>query len=109
MCTNEAVLVLAPHASALLSHTLRVNSNTASGRELQRFLKVPVDGYDDVLTILKLENYLGLYGCFDYEGRKSLSQYLLQTVLDKEAHISSLEQVSETDTVGESVHDPEHV
>ena len=74
-------------------HLLRVNSTTASGREMQRFLKVPVDGYDDVLTILKLENYLGLYRCFDYEGRKALSLYLLQAVLDKEAHITSLEQV----------------
>ena len=66
---------------------------------MQRFLKVPVDGYDDVLTILKLENYLGLYRCFDYEGRKALSLYLLQAVLDKEAHVTSLEQVGQTGIV----------
>ena len=67
--------------------------NNSAGRELQRLMKVPIDSYDDILIVLKLENYTSLYKLFDYEGRKSLSIYLLQNVLDKNATLSSLPEV----------------
>lgn len=57
-------------------------------------LKVPLDGYDDVLTVLKLEHFHKLIEKFDFIGRRSLAVYLLQAVLDKEALVTSTENVS---------------
>ena len=70
-----------------------MGSNTSTGRELQQLLKVPVDSYDDVLTVLKLENYSSILKHFDYDGRKSLAVYLLQAILDKNEAITSWTQV----------------
>lgn len=70
-----------------------IESNSATGRELQRLMKVPVDSYNDILTVLKLEKYPVLYQIFDFEGRKCLSLYLLQSILDKNAFLTSLTEV----------------
>ena len=70
-----------------------IESNSATGRELQRLMKVPVDSYSDVLTVLKLEKYPTLYQIFDFEGRKCLSLYLLQSILDKSVFLTSLTEV----------------
>ena len=56
-------------------------------------MKVPVDSYSDVLTVLKLEKYPTLYQIFDFEGRKCLSLYLLQSILDKSVFLTSLTEV----------------
>jgi vacuolar protein sorting-associated protein 35 len=71
----------------------QVESNTSAGRELQRLMKVPTDSYDDILTVLKLQNYLSLFLLFDYNGRHSLSVHLLQNVLEKDAKLSTLVEV----------------
>ena len=74
----------------------RLEYGTTAGKELYRLLKVPIDGYeDDVLTVLRLEKYMALAKVFNYEGRKALAMYLLQTVLDKDASITSLSEVRE--------------
>ena len=46
------------------------------------------------MTVLKLENYTSILKRFDFDGRKSLSVYLLQAVLDKNATITTWSQVS---------------
>ena len=69
-------------------------SNTPAGRELQKILKVPIDNYEDILTVLNIDHYPVLYKLFDYDGRKSLSMYLLQGLLDKDATITTSSQVA---------------
>lgn len=71
----------------------RVESNSPSGRELQHLMKVPIDNYEDVLTVLKLENYSLLLEKFDYDGRKSLALYLLQAVLEKNVPVTTVTEV----------------
>ena len=75
-----------------------VTYNSTSGKELQRLLKVPIDGYEeDILTVLRLQKYTPLVKLFDYDGRKTISLYLLQTFLDKDASITILSEVSHVD------------
>ena len=72
-----------------------VEGNSSTGREFQRLMKVPVDLYEDTLTVLKLENYSKAMELFDYNGRKNLALHLVQSIVDKACVISSTEQVME--------------
>ena len=56
-------------------------------------MKIPVDVYNDVLTVLKLEHYAALFDYFDYTARKSLSIYVLSNALDNQTEIPTQEQV----------------
>ncbi|XP_034949457.1 vacuolar protein sorting-associated protein 35 isoform X1 [Chelonus insularis] len=67
--------------------------NSAVSRELSRLMKIPVDNYKNILTVLKLENYAPLLEYFDYEGRKSLAIYIISNILDNETLIPTQEQV----------------
>lgn len=72
----------------------RVTNNSPSGRELQRLLKVPIDGYEDnILTVLNLQQYSTLVKFLDFNGRKDLSLYLLNAVLEKDASVTSQSEV----------------
>lgn len=62
-------------------------------RELLRLMKVPVQSYEDPLTVLKLPHFSPVYALFDYQGRKSLATYLVQTIVDKEALITTADEV----------------
>lgn len=94
MFLSHVLMMYSKHIFLTVLINCRVESNTPAGRELQRLMKVPVDSYDDVLTVLKLENYPSMYKLFDFDGRRSLSIYILQCVLDKNATLSSLAEVN---------------
>ena len=64
------------------------------GKQLMNLLKVPLDGYNEVLTVLKLQHFHKLMEKFDFIGRRSLAVYLLQAVLDKEALVTTTDNVS---------------
>lgn len=55
-------------------------------------MKIPLDNYKNVLTVLKLEHFAPLLEYFDYEGRKSLAVYIIANILDNETLIPSQEQ-----------------
>lgn len=59
------------------------------------FLKIPVDTYNNILTVLKLKHFHPLFEYFDYESRKSMSCYVLSNVLDYNTEIVSQDQVRE--------------
>lgn len=67
--------------------------NSAVSRELSRLMKIPVDNYKNILTVLKLEHYTPLLEYFDYEGRKLLAVYIVTSILDNEILIPGQEQV----------------
>ncbi|XP_011303901.1 vacuolar protein sorting-associated protein 35 isoform X1 [Fopius arisanus] len=71
----------------------KLEYNSAVSRELSRLMKIPVDNYKNILTILKLENYAPLLEYFDYEGRKLLAVYIITNVLDNETLIPTQELV----------------
>ncbi|XP_068082670.1 vacuolar protein sorting-associated protein 35 [Anabrus simplex] len=71
----------------------RVEYNSAVSRELTRLMKIPVDNYNNLLTVLELQHYGALLDYFDYHGRKSLAAYLITNALDNETLIPTQEQV----------------
>ena len=66
---------------------------SAVSRELTRLMKVPVDNYNNVLTLLKLEHFAPLFEYFDFQARKAMSIYVVNNALENETIISSAEQV----------------
>ncbi|XP_057325313.1 vacuolar protein sorting-associated protein 35 isoform X1 [Microplitis mediator] len=71
----------------------KLEFNSAVSRELSRLMKIPVDNYKNILTVLKLENYAPLLEYFDYEGRKLLAVYIITNILDNETLIPTQEHV----------------
>lgn len=62
-------------------------------KELTRLLKIPVDTYNNILTVLQLKHFPPLFEYFDYESRKSMSCYVLSNTLDYSTTIVAQEQV----------------
>lgn len=63
-------------------------------RELLRLVKVPIDSFEEPLTILKLNHMAAVYEMFDYAGRKSLACHLVQAIVSKLAYITTADQVT---------------
>ena len=70
-----------------------IATSSAVSKELTRLLKIPVDTYNNILTVLKLKHFHPLFEYFDYESRKSMSCYMLSNVLDYNTEIVSQDQV----------------
>lgn len=70
-----------------IAHTLTVN------QELSRLLRVCIDFYNNVLTILQLKFFTPLFEKFDYTSRKALSLYMVMNILENEILIPTDEQV----------------
>ncbi|KAK4885950.1 hypothetical protein RN001_002221 [Aquatica leii] len=73
----------------------RFESNSMVAKELQKLLKIPIDNYNNLLTVLKLQHYATLMQHLDYNGRKTLSIYILNNALDSETVITTQEQVEQ--------------
>lgn len=58
-----------------------------------RLLKIPVDTYNNILTVLKLRHFHLLFEYFDYESRKTMSCYVLSNTLDYGTEVVAQEQV----------------
>ena len=58
-----------------------------------RLLRIPVDIYNNVLTILKLKHFAPLFDYFDYATRKEMAMYVINNALDNETFIPSQEEV----------------
>jgi len=56
-------------------------------------MKIPVDSYHNVLTLLKLDHFGPLFEYLDYHARKSMSIYIVNNILDNETTIPTQEQV----------------
>ncbi len=58
-----------------------------------RLLKIPVDTYNSLLTILKLKHFAPLFDYFDYPTRKEMAMYVINNALDNETLVPSQEEV----------------
>ncbi|XP_075218670.1 vacuolar protein sorting 35 isoform X2 [Lycorma delicatula] len=67
--------------------------NSAVSKELSRLLKIPIDHYNNVLTVLELAHFAPLLEYFDYLGRKSIAVYIVNNVLNSETFIPTPEEV----------------
>ena len=63
-------------------------------KELMRLMKIPVDTYNNVLTLLALQHFGPLFDYFDYKGRKLMSCHIITNALENETLIPSQEHVS---------------
>ncbi|KAG8562710.1 hypothetical protein GDO81_015780 [Engystomops pustulosus] len=70
-----------------------IATSSAVSKELTRLLKIPVDTYNNILTVLKLKHFYPLFEYFDYESRKSMSCYVLSSALEYNTEVGSQEQV----------------
>lgn len=73
--------------------TCRVSSNMSTHRELLKLMKVPIDSFDNPLTILQLSHVSSVHEMFDYAGRKTLACHLVQAIVNKVAYITSADEV----------------
>lgn len=79
---------------SLPSSPRSIATSSAVSKELTRLLKIPVDTYNNILTVLQLKHFPPLFEYFDYESRKSMSCYVLSNTLDYNTTIVAQEQVS---------------
>ncbi|XP_001868892.2 vacuolar protein sorting-associated protein 35 isoform X2 [Culex quinquefasciatus] len=70
-----------------ISHSLTVN------QELSRLLRLCVDFYNNVMTILQLKFFGPLLEKFDYTSRKALSLYIVMNILENETLVPTAEHV----------------
>ena len=58
-----------------------------------KLMKIPVDNYNNLLTLLKLEHYGPMFEYFDYYARKNMSIYIVNNALENETLIPTQEHV----------------
>ncbi|GIY05603.1 vacuolar protein sorting-associated protein 35 [Caerostris extrusa] len=73
----------------------RVDYNTPVSKELLKLLKIPVQHYNNILTVLELKHFGNLMNFCDYNSRKSMSSFLVNNALENETYIPTQEQVEE--------------
>jgi vacuolar protein sorting-associated protein 35 len=66
---------------------------TPVGRELEKLLKIPINNFNDIMTVLRLSHFAPLLQLFDFDGRKSLAVFIAENVLENETQIPNSEQV----------------
>ena len=72
-----------------------MDKNNAVSKELTRLLKIPVDSYSNILTLLQLEYFAPLFKYFDFSSRKEMSLYVITNAVESAITIPTQEQVSE--------------
>ena len=72
-----------------------MDKNNAVSKELTRLLKIPVDSYCNILTLLQLEYFAPLFKYFDFSSRKEMSLYVITNAVESAITIPTQEQVSE--------------
>lgn len=55
-----------------------IQHNGTVGKELAKLLRIPVDHYNNVLTLLQLTSYGELIRALDYRGRAQACAYVAQ-------------------------------
>lgn len=81
----------------------RVEFNTPVSRELMRLLKIFIDQYNNVLTVIQLTYFAPLMELFDFYGRKSVSAYLISNALNNETLVPTSESVDSILTIVSSL------
>ena len=76
-----------------ISHNVRVEYLTPVGRELEKLLKIPINNFNDILTVLRLAHFAPLLRLFDFDGRKALAVFIAENVLENSTTIPTSEQV----------------
>merc|ERR1712223_874284 len=65
----------------------RIEYSTPVGRELEKLLKIPINNFGNMLTVLQLSHFVPLITIYDFEGRKAMSCYIADDVVETETYI----------------------
>lgn len=76
-----------------------MDKNNAVSKELTRLLKIPVDSYSNILTLLKLEYFAPLFEYFDYSSRKDMALYVVTNAVESALKIPTQEQACRLDNM----------
>ncbi|KAF2360963.1 Vacuolar protein sorting-associated protein 35 [Trinorchestia longiramus] len=71
----------------------KIHSGSALGKELSRLLRLPANNYNDLLVLLQLKHFLPLLQLLDFQGRSTLSSFLLNNALESSTRVPTPEQV----------------
>ena len=72
----------------------RVEYGTPVGRELEKLLKIPINNFNNILTVLQLTDFDPLLELFDFDGRKAMAVYIANDVLEMQTLIPTEDQVN---------------
>lgn len=70
-----------------------VEHGSPVSKELIRLMKIPVDTYNNILTVLELQHYGPLFEYFDFKGRQLMSCHIINNALDNETLIPAQDGV----------------
>ncbi|RUS77064.1 hypothetical protein EGW08_015176 [Elysia chlorotica] len=70
-----------------------VEHGSPVSKELMRLMKIPVDTYNNILTVLELQHFGPLFEYFDYKGRQLMSCHIINNALENETMIPAQENV----------------
>ncbi|GAU98388.1 hypothetical protein RvY_09543 [Ramazzottius varieornatus] len=70
-----------------------IPSDSAVSKELLKLLKVPLDHYKDILTVLRLQHYSNLLKYLNFKPKKEISLNVIRSIVDNATVISNLEEV----------------
>jgi len=73
----------------------KIFSESPLGKELTRLLKLPVDSYNNLMTVLQLKYFPPLLQLLDFNGRNAMAVYLVNNVLEHETVIATPQQVED--------------
>lgn len=74
-------------------HVEEVPGDSAVCRELAKLLKIPLDHYRDILTVLQLQHYPRLLGYLHVRPRKELSLHVAHSIVEHGTRIAQQDQV----------------
>ena len=63
------------------------------GRELEKLLKIPINNFNNILTVLQLTDFDPLLELFDFEGRKAMAVFIANDALETQTNLPTEEQV----------------
>ncbi|XP_055340914.1 vacuolar protein sorting-associated protein 35-like [Paramacrobiotus metropolitanus] len=70
-----------------------VPGESAVCKELTKLLKIPLDHYKDILTVLQLQNYAKILKYLDFKPRKEISLYVAHNIVDNGTIVAQQEHV----------------
>ncbi|WAR11383.1 VPS35-like protein [Mya arenaria] len=84
--------IIINNKTQLFVHSTSLEHGSPVSKELMRLMKIPIDTYNNILTVLELQHFGPLFEYFDYQSRKVMSCYLVSNALENETEIPSQEQ-----------------
>lgn len=61
---------------------------------MTRLLCIPVQAYNNILTVLKLQHFTPLLNILDLQGRKNMATFIVNNALNNNTLIGTPEEVS---------------